>query len=119
MSGGSPKGKPKNRLNAVLYATLLAELIEGPTTRQEMADHTGLSRQTILSLVRALHERGLIHIASWEKDARGKHSIAAFRFGSGRDAKRPPPLQSNEVTRAWRQRRMGAGTIVAGIGVAR
>lgn len=108
--------KPKNRLNAVLYATLLAELVEGPTTRQELIDHTGLSRQTILSLVRALHERGLIHVASWEKDGRGKHSIAAFRFGAGKDAKRPPPLTSVELQRAHRQRKFAAGTLLQGMG---
>lgn len=113
---GSPKGKPKNRLNAVLYATLLAELVEGPTTRQEMIDHTGLSRQTILSLVRALHERGLIHVASWERDSRGKHSIAAFQFGRAKDVKRPPPLTASELQVAYRSRKFAAGTVVAGIG---
>lgn len=108
--------KPKNRLNAVLYATLLAELVAGPTTRQELIDHTGLSRQTILSLVRALHERGLIHVASWEKDGRGKHSIASFQFGSGRDAKRPPPLTAVEVQRAARARKVAAASVLHGLG---
>jgi hypothetical protein len=108
--------KPKNRLNAVLYATLIQELMDGPSTRVELMTATGLSHQTILSNVRALHERGLIHVACWEKDAMGRHSIAAFTFGRGGDARKPAPLTPVELKRAQRRRQSSMGTPFAGLG---
>jgi hypothetical protein len=100
--------KPKTRLNAVLYAMLLEDLVAGPATRQELMRRTGLSYETIMSVVRALHSRRLIHVTAWERDAIGRHSIAAFAFGSKADAKRPPALTRGECKRNQRARKAAA-----------
>lgn len=100
----TPKPKKPTRLNAALYAILLEELVDGTATRREMAERTGLSAQTILSLVTALHKRGLIHVAAWERDAVGRHSIPAFQFGRKRDVARPAPLTKAECKRQQRAR---------------
>jgi hypothetical protein len=104
------------RLNAKLYAMALEEMAAGPSTRLELCGHTGLGKQTIEHLVRALHQRGLIHIAAWEKDAIGRFTMAAFKFGRGTDAKKPPRKTPTELSRGYKQRRRQRETLRASAG---
>lgn len=101
--GGIRKGATMKRLSPVLFAMLLEELVSGPSTWRELSDHTGLSRNTILTALDAMHKRDLIYVAGWEKDARGASTIRAFAFGKKPDAPRPKKTQA-EVNRAFRQR---------------
>lgn len=110
---GSTKGTPKVRLNAALFAMALEELMTGPTTRYELEETTGLSRQTVLSLISALRKRKLIRIGGWERDRMGKASMAAFVFGQGEDARKPRPLTPSEVQKAYKMRKLRAQTFYA------
>ena len=99
------KGK-MTRLNATLFAMALEEMAHGPTTRTELGERTGLSRQTILSLITALHKRRLIYVAGWERDGGGRASIQAFALGDKPNARKPPPLTSAETQRAYKERKL-------------
>lgn len=117
------KTRKRTRLNAKLYAMTLEEMAAGPSTRVELREHTGLSTKTIDAIVSSLYQRGLIHIGAWEKDALGRFTLAAFKFGRGTDVKKPPAKTPTELSRGYKQRRRqrdamraSAGGIGAGLG---
>lgn len=107
----------KVRLNAALYAMALDELVQGPTTRAELREVTGLSVATILSIVSALRKRKLIHVAEWERDISGRWTVAAFAFGGKPDAKKPAPRTDAENKRAQRAARRNNATLHATVGI--
>lgn len=106
----SDRKAPKVRLNATMYAMAMEEMVQGPTTRAELVAHTGLNPHTVQSVIRALHQRKIIYIAGWERDASGKASIAAFAFGSKADAPKPRPKTPNEHRRSYLERKRHAAT---------
>ena len=76
------------KINAITQAHLIKLLLEGTYTCQELADETGLHYVTVLHYTRELHRAGAAHIASWEKDLRGRDLVKIYKLGVGRDAKR-------------------------------
>jgi hypothetical protein len=86
-----PRGKYQTKLNAVMYAMMLEDLLEGPSTAQELADYTGMSILTVQRTLRVMHRRGVIHVAAWNEDMRGAWTLRSFALGRGKDAKKPPP----------------------------
>jgi transcription initiation factor IIE alpha subunit len=98
------KGQKQTRLNAVLFAILLDDLVSGPATWHELVECTGLGRNTVLGVLRALYKRKLIHIAAWEEDPRGVPTIRAYAFGKKPDAKQPRKSKE-DINRTYRQRR--------------
>lgn len=99
-----PRGKEQVKLNAVMYAEMLAEMIAGPCTAHDIADHTGMHVLTVQRTLRPMHRRGLVHISGYEKDAQGRSVIRVWRFGEGKDAKRPPPKDRAQKRREARAR---------------
>ena len=99
-----PRGKYQVKLNAVLYAEMIGELLEGPSTAQDLASHTGMHVLTVQRTLRPLYRRGLVHISGWEKDSQGRWVVRVFKFGPGKDAKRPPPKTKAQRVRETRAR---------------
>jgi DNA-binding transcriptional ArsR family regulator len=108
-----PRGKYQVKLNAVMFAELIGELMEGPCTAQDLADHTGMHLLTVQRTLRPLYRRKLVHISGWEKDAQGRHVIRVFKMGADKDAKRPPPKP-----RALKKREYVARKALASVGAA-
>lgn len=100
---GAPKGKKQVKLNGVMYAMLLEEMLSGPCTAQHLADYTGMATLTIQRLFRAMYQRGVIHIAGWERDCNGRYVIRVFGLGPGRDVKSPKKTKA-EINRKHRER---------------
>lgn len=94
-------GRP--RLNAVLYAMLLEELVAGPTTLHALCEVTGFERKTVRSILKAMHDRKLVHLSGYDKDSRGRAIVPVWTFGRGRDAKRQPKSHA-ENCRSFRER---------------
>jgi hypothetical protein len=90
------------KINAYSQAQLIKLLLEGTYSCREMAEHTGLHYVTVLQYTRELHRAGAAHIASWEKDARGRDVIRIYKIGTKADAKR------EKLTSAERQERVRA-----------
>lgn len=112
------RGQSRPRLNSILFAMIVEELVAGPSTWTDLAEKTGLCRGSVLAIVRALRARNLVHIAGWERDAAGRVNVPAFGFGAAPDAKKPVKSR-NEINRDWRARQSSApvrGTPFQGIG---
>lgn len=110
-----PQGKKQVKLNAVMFSMLIEDLLCGPCTAQDIAEHSGMHVLTVQRTLRAMYRRKVLHIASWERDAAGRMSIRVFALGSGRDAKKPIKPRS-QMNREWRARKvMKPLTMVAGV----
>jgi hypothetical protein len=110
------KSRKRTRLNAKLYAMALQEMADGPSTRQELIEQTGLGVKTVAGIVKALHQRRLIHIGAWEKDALGRCILPAFSFGKGRDVPKPAPKTGAELARSYTARRAQRSALHASAG---
>lgn len=92
------------KINAYSFAQMTKLLLEGTYSCQELADLTGLHYITVLNYTRAMHRAGAAHIASWEKDCRGRDVIKIYKIGSGPDAKRHKKT-TLERAAAYRQKK--------------
>jgi predicted ArsR family transcriptional regulator len=93
------KGRRVIKINALTQAKLIALMLEGVYTCEQLAEETGLHYVTVLQYARELHRAGAAHISSWEKDSRGRDVIKVYQIGKGPDAKR------EKLTSAQRQAR--------------
>ncbi len=102
MNVPSNKGKATIKINAFTQGVLIKHLLEGIYSCKELAEITGLHYVTVQEYTRELHRAGAAHIASWEKDTRGRDVIKIYKVGTGTDAKR------EKLTGAQRQARVRA-----------
>lgn len=107
-----PRGKYQTKLNAVMFTLMLEDLMDGPSTAQELAEHTGMSILTVQRTLRVMHRRGVIRISGWNEDTRGAWTIRAFALGRGKDAPKPPPKSSGGQWKAENERRRRARAAV-------
>lgn len=75
-----------------------------PWTAQELAEHTGISRDTISKSLTRMRDRREVHIAYWsnEHSVQRKYPRPVYRIGNKADAKKPKPDTSANKTKAWR-----------------
>lgn len=106
------------RLSHITFALVLEELMSGPCTAMHLAEHSGMGHRYVRRLLRTMREKKLAHIASWEKDSRGRQVVMVFALGHGRDA--PRRTKSREaVNRDYRNKAAQAplrGTPFYGLG---
>jgi predicted ArsR family transcriptional regulator len=76
------------KVNAMSYAIMLKNMMEGDHSCFELAEITGLHVLTIYQYCRELHKQGVIHICRYEPNERGRHTIKVYKLGQGKDAKR-------------------------------
>lgn len=74
----------------------------------EIADEAGRAEQTVRQLIDRLKRQGRIHIKSWQRGLFGGQIAAKYRYGPGKDAKRPAPLSRSELTRRYQQTDKGS-----------
>ena len=79
-------------------------LIAGPTTVSGLCEESGLAYNSCRKFVATLYRRKLVHIAAWERDSIGRWTIAAYAWGTGKDAKRPPKLTPAQRSQRRRDR---------------
>lgn len=90
------------KVNAMSYALLIKALMPGDLTLTELAEETGLHYVTVRAYCKELHKARAVHIARFEPDTRGRHTIKIYKLGTARDAPRP------KLTGAQRQARRRA-----------
>jgi hypothetical protein len=91
--------KTLRKMNSFTQGVMIKHMLEGVHTCMELAELTGLHYVTVLQYTRELHRAGAAHIASWEKDTRGRDLVKIYKIGAGKDAKR------DKMTPAERQAR--------------
>lgn len=89
------------KVNAMSYAIMLKNMIDGDNTCFDLAEITGLHVLTVYYYCRELHKQGVIHVSHYEPDVHGRHTTKVYKFGPGRDAKR---IQMSAVERQARHR---------------
>jgi hypothetical protein len=99
-----PQGRKQVKLNAVMFAMMLEELLSGPCTAQHLADYTGMYVLTVQRTLRAMYRRGVVHIAGWERDLAGRMTVRVFGLGPGKDAKKQVKSRA-EMNREYRARK--------------
>lgn len=86
----------------IALANMMHLLQHGTRDMKQLAEETGLNIHTVERWCAALHRAKAIHIATWQKDARGSQTIRIYEMGEGVDA--VPKI----VTRAEKARRLRA-----------
>jgi len=100
------KQKPikRRRINAVSVTLMLKMLQEGPATVHDLREPTGLCLFTVRGYVLTMYREGVIRIAEWEQDSRGRYVTAAYVMGPGKDCKKPAPKNRSALNRQYRER---------------
>lgn len=106
--------RPQVKVNAMSYAIMLRNMVDGVFTCRELAEITGLNVLTVYQYTREMHKQGAVHIAHYEPDSRGRHNIKVFRLGVGQDAKRPKMTGAQKQVR--RRAKIAAGHLLSVLG---
>lgn len=96
---GSRRG---HKVNALTFSILCKLMMDGTRTCHELAEDSGLHVLTVYDWTRELHRQGVIHICMW--DGEGRTSTRIFKFGPGKDAKRPLKARS-QISAEYRARK--------------
>lgn len=88
----------------ISFVEAIKLLTQKPTSREQIAEHTGVSQATIVRWFRALESRELIYVALWKKA--GNQPVAYYMFGHPVNSEpRPAPLKNAEYSRNYRARK--------------
>jgi len=77
------------KVNAMSYAILIRALMHGDLSMVDLAEETGLHYVTVREYCKELHKARAVHIARFEPDNRGRHTIKIYKLGVARDATAP------------------------------
>jgi predicted ArsR family transcriptional regulator len=92
------------RTGHIALGKFLALLLgDEPSTVDDISEHSGLSPQTIRSYIRTWRKEGIIFVAAWEEDTRGRMTHKAYQLGRSADVPRPR-VRLSPAERARRQR---------------
>ena len=84
-----PKRSPA-KVNALSFGRMVLYFMEhGDASVEELHHDTGLHPNTIREWLHAWRKLGVAHIGSWDRDCRGRPTIMRYKWGPGKDAKRP------------------------------
>lgn len=89
------------KVNAMVLASLVKELLAGEYTCEELADRTGLHYVTVLRYTREMHRAGAVHICAWRMNSKRLYLKKVYKVGDRQDADKPRPA----LTCAQRQLR--------------
>ncbi len=92
-------------MSAVSLARLIKALMEGVYSCHELSDETGLSYHTVLHYCKEMYLAKVLHICAWEECRGGKPQIKIYKFGSGRDAKRPTVSDAESSRRYYAKKK--------------
>lgn len=87
-----------------MKSLVLSELVTRTATYPELATLTGCTAQTVALWIKALRLKRLVHVTSWDGDARGAASIPRFAWGPGRDDAKRPCITPAVLQKQRRQR---------------
>lgn len=87
-------------MNAPQVVEMLKALLQGPTTRFELAERTGLTPKTVGQVLTGLKDESLIHVLGHANASDGRNRVKVYTLGEGEDAQpqasRPQRLRSRK-----------------------
>ena len=95
-----PKRSPA-KVNALSFGRIVLYFMEhGDASVEELHHDTGLHPNTIREWLHAWRKLGVAHVGNWDRDVRGRPTIMRYKWGPGKDAKRPS-LSMKQVRRNY------------------
>lgn len=96
-------GMPRYSIEHTTIVLVLRILERQHRTAKELAEHIGLERRSGLRFCHWLHERRLIHVASWRCVSIGPY-VAVWGLGDQPDAQKPARPTPAARAKKWRRR---------------
>lgn len=91
------------KVNAMSFALLVREMLDGEYTCAELAERTGLHYVTVLRYARELHKAKAAHICAWRMNEKKQYVLKVYKIGEGMTARKPRPPMTH-AQRAFRYR---------------
>lgn len=77
------------KVNAMSFALLIRDILEGQYTCEELAQRTGLHYVTVLNYTRQLYKVKAIHVHAWRMNAKRQYTLRIYAIGDKPDALKP------------------------------
>ena len=78
-------------MNAKQVVQLFKALMQGPASRVDLAERTGVQPKTIGRLLTELKDQKMVYVIDYSNESDGRNRVKLFMFGDGEDAQ---PRQS-------------------------
>ena len=83
------------RMNIEQAVQVFKALMEGPASRQGLADKTGASPKAVGRMLTELKKQNMIYVFDYSNDLDGRNRVKMYIYGEGEDAQ-PKKSQSQE-----------------------
>lgn len=83
------------RMNIEQAVHVFKTLMEGPASRQGLADKTGATPKAVGRMLTELKKQKMIYVIDYKNATDGRNRVKIYTFGDGEDAK-PKQSQSQE-----------------------
>lgn len=100
------RGRPINVHNSRAVRRILAALVDGPLTAEQIsaAASVGINTLTKGGYLRQMELASMIHVADWQPPARFGMWTPVWKLGAGFSAPMPPAQTNTEYARRWRHK---------------
>jgi DNA-binding IclR family transcriptional regulator len=78
-------------MNIVQMVTIFKALMQGPASRLDLSERTGVPPKTVGKLLTELKKQKMIYVIDYSNESDGRNRVKLFTFGDGEDAQ---PRQS-------------------------
>jgi len=83
-------------MNAKQVVQLFKALMQGPASRVDLAERTGVQPKTIGRLLTELKDQKMVYVIDYSNSADGRNRVKLYALGDGEDAQ-PKDTQPQEV----------------------
>lgn len=83
------------RMNIQQAVQVFKALMDGPASRQKLADKTGASPKAVGRILTELKKQNMIYVINYSNDLDGRNRVKMYIYGEGEDAQ-PKKSQSQE-----------------------
>lgn len=92
------------KVNATIFALMIRELQDGPSSTADIVRVTGMLPATVRGYLQKLHGQRCTHIIDYELDCMGRQRAPIYMMGSGRDTPRRSPTTWAQRAKSQRAR---------------
>lgn len=100
----------RKRLGAEKQALMLRKLVAGSASYAELESMSGQSHLTVANWLKAMRQRGLTHVCSWDKDSRGYPTVPRFAWAVDEPDAMRPSIPANVRAKTLREKRKVVGS---------
>ena len=100
----------RKRLGAEKQALMLRKLVAGSASYAELESMSGQSHLTVANWLKAMRQRGLTHVCSWDKDGRGYPTVPRFAWAVDEPDAIRPSIPANVRAKTLREKRKVVGS---------